>query len=225
MNWKEVVKESDLVLEVCDVRFPRMSRIPEVENYVLRKGKKLLVVFNKSDLVEREYAECVVRKTEHPAVYVSARKRLGTGILRKRIKEMIGRGTVGVVGYPNTGKSSLINVLVGRHAAGTSPRPGFTRGIMKVKLSRNIYLIDTPGIIEREREDDLLFMGSFDPSKAKNVEKVGEKIAKILGKTLEDIAKEKNFLLKGGEPDIKRAAEYLIYLVARGKIDLRESCT
>jgi ribosome biogenesis GTPase A len=57
---------------------------------------------------------------------------------------------VGIIGYPNVGKSSIINMLTGRGAARTSPRAGFTRGIQKVKLADGLLLLDTPGVMSDE---------------------------------------------------------------------------
>merc|ERR1711865_561499 len=53
----------------------------------------------------------------------------------------------GVVGYPNTGKSSLINALKRSRAVGVSPRPGFTTSMQEVVLDRTIHLLDSPGVV------------------------------------------------------------------------------
>lgn len=74
----------------------------------------------------------------------------------KNLKEVIRRESkklnkelvnVGIIGYPNTGKSSIINLFAGRFAARTSPESGYTKGLQKIKFSSGLYLIDTPGII------------------------------------------------------------------------------
>jgi len=55
--------------------------------------------------------------------------------------------TVGVIGYPNVGKSSLLNSLKRVRAVGVSPRPGFTTSIQEVVLDKNIRLLDSPGVV------------------------------------------------------------------------------
>jgi len=61
--------------------------------------------------------------------------------------------SVAVVGYPKTGKSSIINALRGRKGAKTSPIPGsygYTKSIQLLKIEPGFYMIDTPGIIPVE---------------------------------------------------------------------------
>ncbi len=224
-----ILSESDVVLEVLDARFPDLTRIRSIEDYVRKKGKGLVFVLNKVDLVPKEYAEDWKRilSKEAPTVFVSAKNRWGTRILRRTIRSMTDKRPlyVGVVGYPNVGKSSIINVLVGRHAAGVSPRPGFTRGEQLVRLARGIYLIDTPGVVDTKDETLLLLVGGLDPGKAKNPELAAHilltnlhAMGEIEAGSLEDYAREKGFLLKGGEPDLRRAAVDVLRRFQRGEI-------
>lgn len=55
--------------------------------------------------------------------------------------------TVGLIGYPNVGKSSILNSLKRFRAVGVSPRPGFTTSLQEVVLDKNIRLIDSPGVV------------------------------------------------------------------------------
>eukprot|EP01029_Cantina_marsupialis_P028695 TRINITY_DN777889_c0_g1_i1.p1 TRINITY_DN777889_c0_g1~~TRINITY_DN777889_c0_g1_i1.p1 ORF type:complete len:538 (-),score=208.70 TRINITY_DN777889_c0_g1_i1:1509-3122(-) len=61
-----------------------------------------------------------------------------------KIKESI---TVGVIGYPNVGKSSIINSLKRSKAVGVSPQPGFTKNLQEVALDSKLKLLDCPGVI------------------------------------------------------------------------------
>ena len=54
---------------------------------------------------------------------------------------------VGVIGYPNVGKSSIINALKRSRAVGVSPRPGFTTSMQEVVLDKNVRLLDSPGVV------------------------------------------------------------------------------
>jgi len=224
-----VLSASDVILEVLDARFPDLTRIRSVENYVKRKGKGLIFVLNKVDLVPKEYAEDwkKILSKEFPTVFVSTKKRWGTRILRRTIRSISDKRPlyVGIVGYPNVGKSSLVNVLVGRHAAGVSPKPGFTRGEQLLRLSRGIYLIDTPGVVENRDETFLLLVGGLDPSRAKNPELAAHilltnlhAMGELPFRDLSEYAREKGFLLKGGEPDIRRAAADIIRRFQRGEL-------
>jgi ribosome biogenesis GTPase A len=58
---------------------------------------------------------------------------------------------VGVIGYPNAGKSTVINFITRRSAAKTAKQAGFTKGMQKIRLSDGILIIDTPGVIPRDK--------------------------------------------------------------------------
>ena len=62
----------------------------------------------------------------------------------KKLKQLI---TVGVVGFPNVGKSSLINSLKRSKAAATGNTPGVTKSMQEIQLDKNIVLIDSPGVV------------------------------------------------------------------------------
>jgi nuclear GTP-binding protein len=68
----------------------------------------------------------------------------GVGSNKKQNKSTI---VVGIVGYPNTGKSSIINALKRTRAVGVSARPGFTTCLQEVVLDTNVRLIDSPGVV------------------------------------------------------------------------------
>ncbi len=164
----QVIEISDIVLEILDARFPMEMKNKKIEKLVRDRNKKIIYVLNKSDLT---------RKRNHnlsPRVFVSCKNREGISELRTKIKieakkikkegkynrinvgvptggtrtpNRYERINVGVIGYPNTGKSSLINLLVGKASAKTGSEAGFTKGIQKLKLSQDIHLLDSPGVI------------------------------------------------------------------------------
>ncbi len=160
-SWRllaRTIKNADVVVEVVDIRDPIHTRSRRVESMVEALDKELVIVLNKADLVPRTVAEKWKRIIEgqgYEVLYVSATKRLGTRILRGFIKGVapIKPFSAAVVGYPKTGKSSVINALRGRKGASTSPipgSPGYTKSIQLLKIEPGFYMIDTPGVIPVE---------------------------------------------------------------------------
>ena len=114
--WKlvnEVINESDIILLVLDARYIDESRNSEIEQKIRRANKEFIYVINKIDLVD----EKKLRKIKiEPHIKVSSKLHKGNIQLLKKLS-MISKGekiTVGVLGYPNTGKSSVINALKGK---------------------------------------------------------------------------------------------------------------
>ncbi len=241
--WKildKVIAEADVIVQVLDSRSVDATRNKEVEDKVLNSGKKLVFAMNKCDLVDKSVLERYKRELEN-AVFVSARDHHGTAKLKDAILRAAGYPKslkVGIVGYPNTGKSSLINSLVGRSKARSSPESGFTKGMQKIRLSSRITLIDTPGVIPYMEKDEVKHgtIGSVDHSKLKDPEAV---LLDIFTKHkdalqehyqiseddydefLEAIAGKFRFLKKGSEMDTIRAARMILKDWQTGKIVLR----
>jgi hypothetical protein len=161
MSWGEVrrvIDSADVVLHVLDARDPVSTFSRRVAEIAREQGKPMILLLNKSDLVPREVAEAWKKRFSregYTCVYASAARRQGTLILRRTIKRVAPHlpVTVAVVGFPKTGKSSIINALKGRHSAPTSPypgSPGYTRGFQFIRVDKDILLIDTPGVIPIE---------------------------------------------------------------------------
>ncbi len=163
----ELIRNSDMVLEVIDGRLPALSRISTIERHLVKLGVPLIIVLNKCDLVPRHICERTKRifNQEYPTVYISARNRQGTKILRQKIVQLSPKKQeilISIVGIPNTGKSSLLNILRGKHVASTGQKPGVTRHLQIVRISNKILVYDTPGVVpfdhpEREMQ---AFMGA-----------------------------------------------------------------
>ena len=133
---------------------------------------------------------------------------------------------VGVVGYPNVGKSSIINVLKGQSAARTSPEAGFTKGKQYVRMNKDFLLIDTPGVIAKETEEELVLIGAENPATLKDPDLAAIKLMKIhpgliekkydvevkedAEETISDIALKLNLKKKGNMPDIERASRKIL---------------
>lgn len=235
----KLIDTSDVIIQVLDARFPEDTRNREIEELILSKGKRLIFVLNKSDLVDK--SKVVVPKDMKPFVFVSTKKREGSKILRGIIQrevryrnEKFNRAQVGIIGYPNTGKSSLINFLIGRASAKTAYGAGFTKGLQKLRLSAKVLLMDTPGVIPHEKyshTDPLkishhVLVGARNYDKVKNPEFIVSELMKTHGELLEkyykiefkedveilleDLGKQRNFLSKGGKVDEDRTARSIL---------------
>ncbi|NPB00262.1 MAG: GTPase RsgA [Crenarchaeota archaeon] len=246
-SWRRVRKvldDADLVLEVADAREPMETRNVRIEKLAQKLGKPIILVLNKCDLVPFEILEKwkIFLERELPTVFLSAKYRLGTRKLMIYIKKYAPRlpVRVAVVGYPNVGKSTVINYLKGRHVAQTSPVPGWTRGEQIVKAKSWLYVVDTPGVVPIEEVKDealLIVKGAIDPSRLRDpVYPAVKLIERILRynpsaflerynidsrdpmKIIEEVARKRGLLLKGGKPNIEAAAQAVIRDWIEGKI-------
>lgn len=239
----EVIKVSDVILEVLDARYIDETRNIELEKEIKSQGKLVIYVLNKSDLVDIKAVKEKLRIK--PYVFVSCTKRIGSAKLRDLIKRVVKgvelpdkkqRAQVGIVGYPNTGKSSLINFLAGRTSARTGNEAGFTRGMQKVRLTSNILMLDTPGVISEEaysmsdkgkiveqarvgaksigklRNPDVVIQGLLNnEGNRKKLEKFysieSEGDSEIF---LEELGKARGFLKKGGVVELDKTARMVL---------------
>lgn len=244
----DMIRICDIILEVLDARFINETRNSLLEETIKRNGKKLIYVLNKVDLVDMDAKKEEVKKLGiYPYVFVSCKKRFGSTSLRNRIKIEVSRletnydrAQVGVIGYPNAGKSSLINLLTGKNAARTAAEAGFTRGIQKVKLAKGILILDTPGVIpddnykpDRESQAQHATVGARNSDKVKDPEFIVYELfennkgafKKFYGLDdentetfLENFGKKKGLLLKGGAIDMDRASRMILKDWQDGKI-------
>lgn len=234
----KVIRKSDIILEVLDARF-----IDETLNKKVRyltKNKILIHVINKCDYVDKNYLDKVKKQLEN-CVFVSAKEHYGVTLLRQKIrilakKKGIKKPIVGVVGYPNVGKSSITNVLKGKGSARTSSEAGFTKGEQYLRVGNEFLMIDTPGVIGREKKKDLVLIGAQNPYTIKDpdlavikliekhpglVEKEYDVKAKVdKEETIEDIAIKLNLKKKGNLPDIERASRKILQDWVTGKIQI-----
>jgi len=229
----QVMRNSDIILVVIDARMVNQSINKFIENKIKNYRKRYLIVINKIDLISKEEQDKINLKN---SIEISARNYISTVRLLNKIRELAkGRPvTVGVVGFPNTGKSTIINVLKGRKSVGTSPVSGYTKGLQLIRITKDIMMIDTPGVLHYTNDTDLLAIGVLnaealkDPemSAVKLIESLDGKIEAYYGverkedsfEVLEEIAIKKNILKKGGVPDTKRMAIEIIRSCQTGKI-------
>ena len=236
----KVIEESDIIILLLDARLIEETRNPEVESKVRAANKPLIYVITKFDLVRKGTLE---KRHLTPSVFISAKDHTGTTILRNRILIEGKRAykdkkdfTVGVLGYPNVGKSSLINAMKGKRSAPSSSSSGYTKGIQKVRADNRLIFLDTPGVIPYMEKDNSkhAFIGAIDFNKVKDPDIVvmelmerypGEieshyeiKAADDVEASIELIAKKRNMLKKGGIPDVERAARMILKDWQSGRI-------
>lgn len=146
--------------------------------------------------------------------------------------------SVGFIGYPNTGKSSIINTLRKKKVCQVAPIPGETKVWQYITLMKRIFLIDCPGIVPpstKDTEEDILFRGVVRVEHVSNPEQYMPGVlkrcqAKHLERTyeisgwkdatdfLQMLARKQGRLLKGGEPDESGVAKLILNDFNRGKI-------
>jgi hypothetical protein len=246
---KEIIRISDIILEVLDARFIEETRNKELEDMILKSGKKLVFILNKVDLIDvAELKRNIDLEGLKPYVLVSCKTKNGIRELRTRIKIEAKkikreRGThVGIIGYPNTGKSSLINVIAGGGRAKTASESGFTKGMQKIRLAKGVLLLDSPGVMPEkeapahrtEHAKKLSFIGVKTFDRAKNPEFIVFELMKehpgvfenYYGidakgdseKLIEEFGRKNKFLAKGGSVNVDRAARAILKDWQLGKI-------
>lgn len=173
--YEHVVEVSDVVLYVLDSRDPEGTRSKEVEQALhANPDKRLLFILNKADLISTNVAKkwqahlglsypTLPFVASAPAPHAQTFAHTGltqissSKALLKALKayasELGKTITVGVLGYPNVGKSSIINSLVARNSVSKQPPcvvasvAGTTTSIRPIKIDSKIKVIDTPGVV------------------------------------------------------------------------------
>ncbi|MFH1642386.1 MAG: GTPase [Nanoarchaeota archaeon] len=242
---KKIVRDADIILEVLDARMPELTRNAEIEEYARQHNKQLIFLINKSDIVSSS-AIAAIKKEFHGLHYVfTSSKTSGwidyvLGITKSKSKK--DKPKAAFIGYPNTGKSSLINKLSKGGNIGTSFESGFTKGVSLIAGKGGLMLFDTPGIVPFEGKDEVLLglISGLSPSKLKDPDVVAFELIKIFMKTnplalekaygvdikqspddlLIEFGKKRNILIKGGIVDERRAAIQLLTDWHKGKIKL-----
>ncbi len=249
---KEQLKQVDAVLEVCDARAPLSTRNNELSD--LLGEKKRIVAYNKSSLADDS---ATAKWTEHfnrlaePFVFCDAMthqgiKNLLTLLTQKKliVKRYNRPARIMVLGFPNVGKSMLINTLTRSSGAKTENRPGVTRGNQWIRLSEQVHMMDTPGILVpkiHHYEDAFVLaaLGSvketvFDkyavclqildflkrryPALLQSRYKLTDDIPSDEETLLTEIARKRGLLIKGGEVDVERATNMIFDEFKNGKI-------
>lgn len=142
----------NLLIEVLDARIPYSSENPMLAE--LRGDKPCLKVLTKSDLADPEQTKIWLKylneKKGIRARPVTSKEPGSIRGLKSIISEMLpdrSSITTMVVGIPNVGKSTIINILAGRKVAKTGNEPAVTKMQQRINIGDGIVLLDTPGVM------------------------------------------------------------------------------
>ncbi|NXE25083.1 NOG2 protein, partial [Ardeotis kori] len=250
--WGElykVIDSSDVVVQVLDARDPMGTRSPHVESYLKKEKhwKHLIFVLNKCDLIPTWATKrwVAVLSQEYPtlAFHASLTNPFGKGAFIQLLRQFgklhsdKKQISVGFIGYPNVGKSSVINTLRSKKVCNVAPIAGETKVWQYITLMRRIFLIDCPGVVypSGDSETAIVLKGVVQVEKIKSPE---DHISAVLERAkpeyirktykidswtdtedfLEKLASRTGKLLKGGEPDLQTVSKMVLNDWQRGRI-------
>ena len=256
-QMQEDMKLIDVVIELVDARIPYSSKNPDID--YIAKGKDRVILLNKSDLADEAATAAFRRYYEAKGFHVCmVNSKGGNGVknvmntVRSACKEKIekdrARGIIGrpiramIVGIPNVGKSTFINSFAGKACAKTGNKPGVTKGKQWIRLSKELELLDTPGILWPKFEDQrvgirIAMIGSINEDILDQVELAIQLMNYIMetypgaltarynvpeegnGETmLSKIAEKRACKKKGGELDLEKMASFVVDDFRGGRI-------
>ena len=204
----EDIKLIDVVVEILDARVPLASQNPDIKQ--ITSNKKKVIVLNKCDLANETETKKWIKYFETQGIKaIEADSNLGKGIketlkqvqdlMQDEMEKAANKGRINknirmmIVGIPNVGKSSFINRMTNKKSAEVGNRPGVTKQKQWVRISSNIELLDTPGVLwpKFENEDIALKLSYTGTIKDEVIDKVN--IAYNLLKYLEKNNKNELF--------------------------------
>lgn len=162
---KERMAKVDMVIEVLDARLPLSSVNPLVKQ--LRGVKPALKILNKADLSDNAVTKMwkdyfVAEKNTDVLVLAWESHQEALSRLPKIAQALVPHRTgvdkpirAMILGVPNVGKSTLLNVLLQRKIARVADTPGVTKSQQRVELSSGMILYDTPGLMWPKIENEL----------------------------------------------------------------------
>ena len=247
----------DIVYEVIDARMPISSKIVDIDSFI--KDKPKILVVTKYDLCDKKETDIILdsyRKEGYSVIPVdlmngsvkdilletnNIMKNINDARIQKGMKERAAR--VLIVGVPNVGKSTLINRLVGKKAAGVGNTPGFTKSLSWIRVNKDIELLDSPGILWPKFEDQEVAktLAAFSSIKEEilNIDDIAifilKKMFQLYPLKLQEkydivevdedfienyelIARKRGAISKGGVPDYERVSEIIVRDLKNGAL-------
>lgn len=245
----KVIDSSDILLQVLDVRDPIGTRSPYLENFLKKEKpfKHLVLILNKCDLVPVYVTKAWIRhlSKEYPTLSFRASQSnpFGKGDLLGLFRQFVAlhrdkkQISIGIVGYPNVGKSSLINALRAKKVCDVAPKAGETKVWQYISLMKGLYLIDCPGVVHPQNETDTEIVLK-NVVRIENIQEPEQHIPEILNRVdhafirkhykvaewddasdlMEKIANRSGKLLKGGFADTNTVAKMILNDWQRGRL-------
>ena len=163
------LKLVDIVIEILDARIPMSSQNPYVREII--KNKKKIIILNKCDLAEeQENNKWVKYFANNNSTAILCNSNNGEGvrglttamdkIMKDEKEKALEKGRNGkiirgmIIGIPNVGKSSFINRISNKTSTQVGNKPGVTKQKQWIRLSNNIELLDTPGVLWPKFENE-----------------------------------------------------------------------
>lgn len=247
------LKLVDAVAEIIDARIPISSRNPDLNKLIQNKPR--IILLNKSDMANQTATKMWIdyyKKQGITAISVDCKSGRGLNkfpsavseVLKEKTDRLKAKGMLNptmrimIVGIPNVGKSSFINRISKQNRAKVEDRPGVTRGNQWFTITKNLEMLDTPGVLWPKFDDKLVgehlaFTGAV-KDQVLDIEFLAVRLLEFLKslKTVEFISrfkleevdldnidsyellrmigKKRGMLVSGGEIDTERAAIMLL---------------
>ena len=237
----KVIDASDVLCEILDARDPLGTRCAYLEYFVKKNcpHKHIIYILNKCDLVPIYVTAAYIKHLSkfYPTIafHASITNPFGKPALFQILRQFDALHkdkkniSVGFVGYPNVGKSSVINSLKKTKCCKAAPIPGETKVWQYISLTKRIYLIDCPGVVyeEGQSEIDKVLKNVVRAEKIEEpmifvqgiLDRVHPEILKKIYKVdnwvdcedfVKQCAKKYGKLVKGGGPDYKATAKIIL---------------
>jgi nuclear GTP-binding protein len=246
----KVIDSSDVLVQVLDVRDPMGTRCKRIEDELKtteRRHKHLIFVLNKVDLVPvwvtARWVKVLSKEYPTLAFHASITNPFGKGSLLQLLKQFSTlhkerkQVSVGFIGYPNVGKSSIINTLKKKKVCKSAPVPGETKIWQYVTLFKRIFLIDCPGVVYpgEDSDENLVLKGVV---RIETLSEPSAFVADVLRRVkpeyitrhygipawssaldfLEKFAIKSGKMLKKAEPDVSTAGRMVLNDFLRGRL-------
>ncbi len=245
----EAMASTDVVIEVVDARLPEASSNPMVRELRLQRQRPCLKVLNKADLADPDVTQSWLawyrRQDGMRAVALSCRKPAEVARLPGLCRALAPHRSdntkplrMMIMGIPNVGKSTLMNVLLRRKLAKVGDEPAVTRAQQTAQLDIANWLTDTPGLLWPKIEhpsDGLMLAASNAVGRNAMIDEevaqflaglllahyplaLGRRYALAAGSlssldgvaVIEAIARRRGLLLRGGLGDREKASRVLL---------------